>query len=61
MIRAADTNGDGIIDIDALTALCENIGASNTVSREDVQQIINELGDGSTSTIPVDQVFKRIL
>ncbi len=61
MIRAANPNKDGIIGIESLTALCENIGASDTVSREDIQQIINELGDGSNSTIEVDQVLKRVL
>ena len=58
IIQAADTNGDGLIGVDALTTLCENIGASS-VSRDDLQQIINELGD--SSKIGVDKVMKTVL
>ena len=47
--------------MDALTTLCENIGASKSVSRDDLQHIIDELGDGSGSSIGVDKILNRVL
>jgi Ca2+-binding EF-hand superfamily protein len=61
VIKAIDTEGNGNISVDAFTTLLSNIGASDTVSKEDVHNIINELGDGSSETIPTDQVFEIIL
>ncbi len=58
-----DGNGNGYVSVDALSALCENIGAGETVTKEDIENIVYELGDGngSNSRIDADKMLKIIM
>jgi Ca2+-binding EF-hand superfamily protein len=45
-----DKKGNGYIGTDDLILLFENIGASNTVTRNDIEDIITEFGDDVSKT-----------
>ena len=49
MIQSMDENGDGLINADALVIFCDNIGASRTITRSEIEQLIIELGEGGNT------------
>ena len=58
ILQAVDKDGNGVVHGDALCIMLDNIGASNTVTREDVDNIIRELGDSSKATISREKVMQ---
>jgi len=50
----------GKITIEGFQKILENIGATNKVSRHDIELIVDELGDHSSSehTIPIDKMLQ---
>ena len=58
MIKAVDEKKNGFLNVEELTALFHNIGAAETVTQQDIKNIISELGDGSNSTISVKKMIQ---
>ena len=60
IVKAADKQGNGHISIESFQTLLNNIGASGSMTKGDIDTIISELGDTSKSTISADKVLKMI-
>ncbi len=57
IIQAADTRKDGYIHEEEFTKIVHNIGASNSVSKQELRDIIDELGDSHSHTINIHQMY----
>lgn len=58
IIKAVDKQGSGVISVEGLNKLLENIGASSTMSKGELESIIHDFGDKSKSTINTDKMMK---
>mmetsp|Transcript_2842 Transcript_2842/g.5325 ORF Transcript_2842/g.5325 Transcript_2842/m.5325 type:complete len:124 (-) Transcript_2842:1149-1520(-) len=61
IIQAADTEShrSGRITMTGLEKILKNIGASQQITKEDIKNIINELGESSNSeqSIPIEKML----
>ena len=57
IVHAADINKDGTIDEEKLSTILYNIGASESLSKQDLRNIFQELGDSASQTISVRQMY----
>ena len=62
MIKAVDSNDDGVITMDEYQTLLKNIGASEKMSGEELKEIFDEIGDSELNgerVISVKSVEER--
>eukprot|EP00568_Trieres_chinensis_P008481 CAMPEP_0183296442 /NCGR_PEP_ID=MMETSP0160_2-20130417/3990_1 /TAXON_ID=2839 ORGANISM="Odontella Sinensis, Strain Grunow 1884" /NCGR_SAMPLE_ID=MMETSP0160_2 /ASSEMBLY_ACC=CAM_ASM_000250 /LENGTH=127 /DNA_ID=CAMNT_0025458055 /DNA_START=247 /DNA_END=630 /DNA_ORIENTATION=+ len=60
LVKAADKNKNGQIPVDGIECLLRNIGASDRITRKEIEILLSEAGDLERKTIPVDQMIKLI-
>ena len=57
IVHAADVNKDGRIDEEHLSQIISNIGAEESVSKQDLRNILKEVGDSRSHTISLQDMF----
>ena len=58
IVHAADINKDGRIHEEGLFQIISNIGADESVSKQDLRNIVTEIGDSRNHTISVQDMFR---
>lgn len=61
VVKAADENKDGMIDVEELQHLLTNIGSQDQLSRQEIESMIHTHFGPDTSQVPVDVVIQRFL
>jgi len=59
IVKATDKNKDGMISVDEIEALLKQIGASEQLTHEEIEQIMSEAGlTKGVNAIPIAQFLK---
>jgi len=60
IIKAADVDCTGQLRLEQLEMILSNIGASASISRNEIKTIFSEAGESGTNTIQADQMMKLL-